>query len=430
MDKRDLFTLLILVAMSFFLMCDVFITPAILPVLTREYSVTSVQLSWVGSAFILVGAVISLFFGYYTDKGSRKNLLLITVVVGEIPCLLTGVPYFTDSFTGYLVLRILTGIGVGGIYPLMFSLIGDYFSEKHRATACAGVDLAWGLGMIAGPIFASIALSTEYGWRLAFILAAIPNFPLAILFYYVAREPRRGQSESLLKTAKLDVGEEYNYTIKSSDIRKIFANKTNVLIFLQGIPGSIPWGLFPFWLILIFTDSGKLTQTGATVVWELFGITAGVGGFAWALVGDRMFLRKPSYLPLLCATGIFIGIVPMLLLFNLNMVGMTGFLILACLSGSAISVASSNSKAILMNVNRPEHRGSVFALYNLGDNLGKGIGPAVGGVLYTLTGSYTQMANSAIMLWILAGVIYLVVISTINADRTRLLNLMKDRGGL
>ncbi|ACR11581.1 hypothetical protein TERTU_2362 [Teredinibacter turnerae T7901] len=40
------------------------------------------------------------------------------------------------------------------------------------------------------------------------------------------------------------------------------------------------------------------------------------------------------------------------------------------------------------------------------------------------------MANSAIMLWILAGVIYLVVISTINADRTRLLNLMKDRGGL
>lgn len=83
-----------------------------------------------------------------------------------------------------------------------------------------------------------------------------------------------------------------------------------------------------------------------------------------------------------------------------------------------------------MNVNRPEHRGSVFALYNLGDNLGKGIDPAVGGALYTLTGSYTQTANSAIMLWILAGVIYLVVISTINADRTRLLNLMKDRGGL
>lgn len=429
MAKRDLITLIILVGMSFFLMCDVFITPAILPVLTQEYGVTSVQLSMVGSAFILVGAVISLFFGYYTDKGSRKTLLLLTVVIGEIPCLLTGIPLFTETFTGFLVLRILTGIGVGGIYPLMFSLVGDYFAEKHRATACAGIDLAWGLGMIAGPLFAAVALSTDYGWRLAFILAAVPNFPLAILFYVVAREPERGQSESLLHAADNPATAEYNYTIKLSDIRLIFSNKTNVLIFLQGIPGSIPWGLFPFWLMLIFTGSGHLTQSGATLVWEVFGIAAGIGGFAWAMVGDRLFLKKPSFLPALCAAGIFVGIVPMLLLFNLDMDGLTGFLLLACLSGAAISVASSNSKAILMNVNRPEHRGSVFALYNLGDNLGKGVGPAVGGLLFTLTGSYAQMANSAILLWLLAGAIYLWVVATIGADRGRLLDLLKVRGG-
>ena len=71
MSTRDKLTLAMLVAMSFFLMCDMFITPAIIPDLASEYAVSNVQISWVGSAFVLVGAVISLFFGYITDKSSR-----------------------------------------------------------------------------------------------------------------------------------------------------------------------------------------------------------------------------------------------------------------------------------------------------------------------------------------------------------------------
>ena len=32
-----------------------------------------------------------------------------------------------------------------------------------------------------------------------------------------------------------------------------------------------------------------------------------------------------------------------------------------------------------MNANRPEHRGSAFAVFNITDNLGQGLGPAIGG---------------------------------------------------
>ncbi len=426
MSFRDKITLSLLVAMSFFLMCDMFITPALITTLQAEYQVSEIYLSGVGSAFILVGAAVSIFFGYQTDRGSRKKLLVLSVLIGELPCLFTGIPFFTESFTGFVIMRMLTGIGVGGIYPLTFSLLGDYFDAKHRATASAFVDLAWGLGMAAGPLLANYALTTEYGWRLAFVLAALPSFPIVLLFALVAKDPQRGRTESSVKHA-LEEGAEYNYKLQWKDFKVILKNRTNLFLFLQGIPGSIPWGLFPFWLIMIFTEIQSMSQDNATFIWEIFGLAAGIGGLLWALLGDRLFSKNPRYLPLLCTIGIFSGIPACVLIFNLDLGAIENYFILAGLAGMLIAVPSSNTKAMLMNVNPPEHRGSVFALYNLADNIGKGAGPALGGLVLALSGSYYTMANFAIGLWILCGLIFIGVIISINRDRSRLVGLLEAR---
>ena len=167
MSGRDAVSLMLMVLLSFFLMADMFITPAIVPELAAEYGVSTGTVGIAGSAFMLLGSVVGLYFGYANDRFSRKRLLIFTVLLGETACLLTGVAAFTDNFSSFVVMRLLTGIGVGGIYPITFSLLSDYVSEKHRAKACAGVDIAWGLGMLSGPLLAGIALQTGYGWRLA-----------------------------------------------------------------------------------------------------------------------------------------------------------------------------------------------------------------------------------------------------------------------
>lgn len=426
MSFRDKITLALLVAMSFFLMCDMFITPALIGTLVTEYQTSEIFLSGVGSAFILVGAAISIFFGYYTDRGSRKKLLILSVILGEIPCLLTGIHFFTENLAGFIIMRTLTGIGVGGIYPLTFSLLGDYFNEKHRGTASALVDLAWGLGMAAGPLLAGYAMETEYGWRLAFVLAALPSFPIVLLFALVAKDPQRGRTESTLNHA-LDEGAEYNYKLQWHDFKIILKNRTNFFLFLQGIPGSIPWGLFPFWLIMIFTEVHKFSQSDATFVWEIFGLAAGIGGLLWALIGDRLFQRNPKLLPQICTLGIFAGIPASLAIFNMELGSTESYFILAGLAGILISVPSSNNKAMLMNVNPPEHRGSVFAIFNLTDNIGKGAGPALGGLVLGMSGSYYIMANFAVGLWVLCGLTFIGVIFSINGDRKKLLDLLESR---
>ena len=77
MTKRDKITLVLLVLMSVFLFADQRIMSAILPELSAEFGLDQRMLGFIGSAFTLVGAFMSIGFGWFTDRISRKWLLVI-----------------------------------------------------------------------------------------------------------------------------------------------------------------------------------------------------------------------------------------------------------------------------------------------------------------------------------------------------------------
>ena len=413
---RDKISLLLIVFMSFFLMADMYITPAIIPELSAEYNVTANQIGWAGTAFMLLGSIMGLLFGYFNDKVSRKKLLIIAVATGEVPCLLTGFSGITNNFEMFILMRTLTGFGIGGIYPITFSLLSDYISDKNRAKASAFVDIAWGLGIMSGPILASYALSTEYGWRLAFIIAAVPSFPLILLYWFIATEPKRGRNE-INKIEQTYANKPFSFKA----YKAVFSCKTNLLLFLQGIPGSIPWGLLPFWVITFFREERNFTASQATWIWEVFGIATVIGGLIWAVCGDWLFQKKAKYVAVICSVIIFLGVIPKYVLFNFEFNNPSSYILLAIVGGLLISVASSNVRALLMNVNVPEHRGKVFSMYNFADSIGKGLGPAIGGLILVLTSDYQLMVNIAVSFWILCGIIFTCVIFTVDRDRQQVL---------
>ena len=410
--RNDKISVFLIVLLSFFLMADMYITPAIIPELTHEYAVSPEAIGWAGTAFMLLGAVIGLGFGYLNDKFSRKKLLIIAVSIGEIPCLLTGVTQVTVNFEMFVLMRTLTGVGIGGIYPLTFSLLSDYVSDRRRGQASAVVDIAWGLGIMSGPLLASFALNTEYGWRLAFIMAALPSFPLLFVYWLVGNEPQRGESELAHSQAHSNTALPTLHSVKT-----IFANRTNRLLFFQGIPGSLPWGLLPFWIITFFREERNMDAGDATMLWELFGICTVLGSLMWAYIGDKLFHIGARYLALMCCVITLVGLVPKYFLFNLKFSDVYSYGFLALLAGLLMSVASANIRAILMNVNLPARRGKVFALYNFFDSIGKGIGPVIGGVLLTATNDYQLLMNFAICFWLLCAAIFAGVVFTIERDR-------------
>ena len=428
MSGRDRATLVLLVLMSVFLFADQRVMNAILPELTAEYGIGERALGFIGSAFILVGAFVSIFFGYFTDRVSRKLLLILVVCVGEIPCLLTGFEFATRTVGNFITLRILTGIGIGGIYPISFSLISDYFREEHRASASAWLGVAWAIGMMVGPALAGY-MTARFGWRIAFIIAAAPNFPTVLIFAIFAREPERGRTEEALE-GLIQKGLTYKQRIHFRDFRLIFKNRTNIWTFLQGIPGTIPWGILGYWTILALEKLRNFSKESATTVYLMLGIGTTIGSVIFALIGEKLYKKSPRLVPILCGAGVLIGIIPILPVINWPVDNPHGgqlliFYVLAFVAGFLVSVPSANVKAILMNINPPEHRGSVFAVFNITDNLGQGFGPAIGGLLAPL--GYLFIMNFAIAWWLPCGLIFFLVARNIVRDRDKLKELMKKR---
>ena len=52
----------------------------------------------------------------------------------------------------FFLLRMLTGVAVGGCFPLVFSLLADLFPSSRRAAMSALVQIAAGLGIGAGQV--------------------------------------------------------------------------------------------------------------------------------------------------------------------------------------------------------------------------------------------------------------------------------------
>lgn len=413
-----MWTLVILVLVSVFLMADQNAMNPVIKEIMAEYSIDEGQVGFVGSAFIILGALVSIIFGYYTDRFSRKTLFAVSVLLGEIPCFLTGVPAFTRTYEQLLTLRILTGIGVGGIFPITFSLIGDLFDRRHRGTINALVTAAWGVGEILGQVLAGF-VARPLGWRFPFIAVAVPNFLLVPVFLAVAREPRRGASEDELRDL-VERGMEYRETVRLSDLGQIFKNRTNLLGFVQGIPGSIPWGLIPFFLVPFYENKG-FSKEFATMLTLVLGVGVTAGGIFGGWFGDRLWRRSPRYVPVFCALAVAAGILPGHLLMTMNfspaMRGAEWLLpfLFCVVTGFIVCLPSANIKAMLLNVNPPEQRGSVFGVHNITDSVGRGIGPALGGLLIRKFG-YTFAMLFSVYMWVPCAVLYGAMGLTVSRD--------------
>jgi MFS family permease len=429
---RELYSVILIAVMNLFLFADQNLMAPNLTQIARDFGLNDVQRDVmlggnISLVFWVLGGLVTLGIGYLTDIISRKNLFLIVIVIGEIPCLLTG---FAQTYEQLFWLRALTGIGIGGALPLTYSLIGDYFSHKNRATATAWIALAQGLGIAIGQLMAGF-LGPQFGWRTPFIIVAAPNFLLCFLFYFSVKEPVRGSTEESLKEL-IESGKAYTGKINWKGYRDLFRIKSNLMVFLQGIPGTVPWGVFFIFLNDFYSQDKGYSIEVATLIVMTVGGAAIIGGFAGGLAGNKLYNIKSKYLPLLCGTSTILGIIPMFFLLNYpSQIGVANPsmlvpLALGFITGFTISVTGPNVRAMLLNVNTPETRGSIFSLFNLTDDIGKGFGPVIISLLITQFGRLWAF-NIANLFWLACGLLLLVMTWTFPKDEAALHATLAER---
>tara|TARA_B100000424_G_C22935316_1_gene497691 strand:- start:773 stop:2035 length:1263 start_codon:yes stop_codon:yes gene_type:complete len=412
LDRKDYLSLSLLFILSFFLFADQNLMGPNLSQIAAEFGFNDLERDIklggeISLVFWLIGGFFTLFFGYFTDIASRKKLLIISMLFGEIPCFLTG---FVENYQQFFWLRALTGIGIGAIIPITYSLLADYFPSNMRSAATGYLGLVVGLGIGGGQLLAGLT-GPEYGWKISFIIVSVPNFIFLLLYAIFATEPARGKSDGNIN----DITK-----INSSIIKQLISKKTNILVFLQGIAGTVPWSVFFVYLTdYLAQDIGYSVQMASLVVFVI-GLSAMIGGFAGGLIGNKLYNINPKYQPLLSAVCTFIGMVPTAFLINLSPVESNTSviypLILGIFSGFFITITAPNMKAVLMNVNHPNTRGMAFSIYNLADGLGRGFGPFIISFFILQFGRQWGF-NLANGIWFFCGLSILLMIKTYSKDQ-------------
>ena len=417
-DLRSRVTLVLFVGLIALLYADQNLLAPNLTQIGNEFGFTRAQIDQrlgadVNLTFWMLGGVVTLLIGYLTDRAdlarslSRKRLLFLVAFLGQAACLASGL---VRSYEQLHWARALTGLGIGGSFPLMYSLIGDYFPKERRGSASAALGLSTGLGIAGGQLMAGM-LGPTAGWRMPFLYVAIPGMVLNVLFLIVAREPQRGATEEALKKFIAD-GHTYEERIHLRDLPLLLRVRTNLLILLQALPGTVPWGVFFVYLNDYYAHDKGFSVPDATLLVMVIGAAAIGGGFVGGLLGQKLHSRQVRLMPLLCAVSTVAATVPMALLINYPVRpgdGLVGPLSVGLATGFLAAMTGPNVYTMLINVNPPERRGAAFSLLNLFNDLGRGLGAWIVGGMAASLGRVAAF-HIANLMWLLCGAALIALI--------------------
>ncbi len=159
------------------------------PFVKSDLGLSNAQIGMLSSGLSFAWALSGLLIGLLADRtGRRKMLLIVTVVVFSLCSVLSGV---AATFAMLLASRILMGFAEGGILPISQSLVALESAENRRGLNM-GVMQNLGSNLI-GSFIAPLVLvwiATQYHWRSAFFIAAVPGLICAVLLWKFVREPQ------------------------------------------------------------------------------------------------------------------------------------------------------------------------------------------------------------------------------------------------
>src|SRR5436190_1850589 len=170
-DAR-LHRILVAVALAMFLVqLDFFALNLALPQMAHELHVTTTDMQWAISGYMLAVGALMIPGGRLGDILGRKRVLLAGVVLFGLTSLAAGL---SDSAGMVIAFRILVGVGAALSFPVGIAALTNAFPPERRQAAIGNAYGIAAAGTALGP-FVGGALS-EISWRWVLIF----NVPLAL----------------------------------------------------------------------------------------------------------------------------------------------------------------------------------------------------------------------------------------------------------
>ncbi len=147
--------------------------------LRQTFALDPKMMGWVFSAGI-IGLLPGAFFGgWIADRIGRKKILVTAVLLFGVFSLSTA---YVEHFSSLLLVRFMTGLGLGAALPNLIALCAEAVGEQRRGTAISVMYAGVPLG---GALAAVVAMLFGEHWQMTFFiggLAPLLVVPLMLLW--------------------------------------------------------------------------------------------------------------------------------------------------------------------------------------------------------------------------------------------------------
>ena len=262
----------LLAAITFFIFFQAYMIAPLIPRLATAFNVTVQTMGLAVPAYLIAYGTATLFYGPLSGRRGRRPII-ITCLAAFI--LLTALTGLSRSFTQLTMLRLITGLGAGGVVPLALTLIGDLFPYQER-----GRPIGWLFGAMAGGMAGGSAMGVMMepfvSWQgLFFGVAALSMVTFFFLLRY--RSMLGGRNSSAKPSPRVIIA---GYWTLLGTVR---GRRTYGYVFVNAVFHS---GVFT-WLGVYFSRRYGVGEIGIGLALLGYGVPGFLFGPAIGRLADR-----------------------------------------------------------------------------------------------------------------------------------------------
>ena len=383
------------------------------------------QLGLIGTIRNILQSITAPLWGYTADRFPRKNVIVFGTGIWGIWTALCG---FSQNYEQLLLLRAISGIGLGCLMPATFSLISDTYPPQQRGRALGMLEGIGVLGIVIGTVGLGLVAS-EALWRWGFFLLGGFSVISGLLVWFLVEEPVRGAAEPEL-AGKITEADAAHYKVSLRHMIDVLRIPTIWVAIAQGLAGSMPWVVMGLYMITWLVNDRHMNEQTATIAFAAIVIGTALSNVLGGILGDKAEVRSPKYGRAFVGQMSVLAGIPLTFILFTRTEGwpLWAIVLLSFCTALLISWSGKGSKEPMMQgVTPPELRASAFSLVTFVESGFAALAAFAAGWLADGIGLTEALVWMVPVPWLLCAALYSFFYITYPRDSAELRALMAER---
>uniref|UniRef100_A0AAR2K3N5 Synaptic vesicle glycoprotein 2A n=1 Tax=Pygocentrus nattereri TaxID=42514 RepID=A0AAR2K3N5_PYGNA len=139
---------------------EIFVVGFVLPSAEKDMCLSEPNKGMLG-LIVYLGMMVGAFvWGGLADRIGRRQTLLISLSINSVFAFFSS---FVQGYSSFLFCRLLSGVGIGGSIPIVFSYYSEFLAQEKRGEHLSWLCMFWMIGGIYASAMAW-AIIPHYGW--------------------------------------------------------------------------------------------------------------------------------------------------------------------------------------------------------------------------------------------------------------------------